>query len=72
MNYDTEQTARDTSAIRPFHFHSPDAELAELRRRISATRWPAEKRSQINRRAPNSRRCRNSRNVVSFGVENWL
>jgi pimeloyl-ACP methyl ester carboxylesterase len=40
MNYDTKQTARDTSAIRPFHFNAPDAELAELRRRISATRWP--------------------------------
>ena len=26
--------------IRPFSFHAPDAELAELRRRINATRWP--------------------------------
>jgi hypothetical protein len=30
----------DTTAIRPFHFSAPDAELAELRRRINATRWP--------------------------------
>lgn len=27
-------------AIRPFTFHAPQAELDELRRRISATRWP--------------------------------
>jgi pimeloyl-ACP methyl ester carboxylesterase len=29
-----------TSAIRPFHVDSPEAELTELRRRINATRWP--------------------------------
>ena len=28
------------AAIRPFRVNVPDAELAELRRRISATRWP--------------------------------
>jgi pimeloyl-ACP methyl ester carboxylesterase len=28
------------TAIRPFSFRASDAELAELRRRISATRWP--------------------------------
>ncbi len=32
--------ATDTTAIRPFRVHFPDAELAELRRRIDATRWP--------------------------------
>jgi pimeloyl-ACP methyl ester carboxylesterase len=26
--------------IRPFSFHAPEAELAELRRRINGTRWP--------------------------------
>ena len=26
--------------IRPFSFHAPDAELADLRRRINATKWP--------------------------------
>src|SRR6202521_1167992 len=26
--------------IRPFSFHAPEAELAELRRRINATKWP--------------------------------
>ena len=34
-----EEAARD-SAIRPFTFHAPEAELDELRRRIAATRWP--------------------------------
>src|SRR5688572_5637408 len=32
-------TASDT-AIRPFRFRAEDSELAELRRRIVATRWP--------------------------------
>ena len=27
-------------AIRPFHFHASDADLADLRHRIRATRWP--------------------------------
>ncbi len=27
-------------AVRPFQFHATDAELADLRRRIAATRWP--------------------------------
>ena len=35
----TEQTT-DKTAIRPFHFEVPEAELIELRRRINATRWP--------------------------------
>ena len=35
----TEQ-APDKTAIRPFQFNFPDAELADLRRRINATRWP--------------------------------
>jgi pimeloyl-ACP methyl ester carboxylesterase len=32
-------TGGDTS-IRPFRYHASDAELADLRRRIKATRWP--------------------------------
>ncbi|WP_019832053.1 epoxide hydrolase family protein [Sphingomonas sp. PR090111-T3T-6A] len=28
------------TAIRPFHFYATDAQLADLRRRIAATRWP--------------------------------
>jgi pimeloyl-ACP methyl ester carboxylesterase len=34
-----ERTA-DKKAIRPFRVNFPDADLAELRRRINATRWP--------------------------------
>jgi hypothetical protein len=32
--------AADTDAIRPFHVKFPETELAELRRRISATSLP--------------------------------
>jgi pimeloyl-ACP methyl ester carboxylesterase len=32
--------AADKTAIRPFQINVPEAELTELRRRISATRWP--------------------------------
>jgi len=35
----SEQTTGKT-AIRPFLFEAPEAELIELRRRINATRWP--------------------------------
>src|SRR6266576_5505317 len=34
----SEQT--DKTAIRPFQFNFPDAELVDLRRRVNATRWP--------------------------------
>src|SRR3954467_11840292 len=34
------KTADDT-AIRPFHIEVPEEQLAELRRRIEATRWPS-------------------------------
>ena len=30
----------NSAAIRPFHFSTPEAELTELRTRISATHWP--------------------------------
>ena len=30
----------DNTAIRPFHVNVPEAQLTELRKRISATRWP--------------------------------
>jgi hypothetical protein len=34
-------TVRETApAIRPFHVDVPEADLADLRRRIEATRWP--------------------------------
>lgn len=36
----TQQATGDNTAIRPFHMTFPDADLADLRRRIKATRWP--------------------------------
>ena len=36
-------SAADTGAdIRPFQVEIPEEELAELRRRVAATRWPSE------------------------------
>ena len=40
MNDVAQQNGSDKTAIRPFHVNVPEAELAELRRRIKATRWP--------------------------------
>jgi pimeloyl-ACP methyl ester carboxylesterase len=34
------QTGSDNTAVRPFQVGFPEAKLAELRRRINATRWP--------------------------------
>jgi pimeloyl-ACP methyl ester carboxylesterase len=34
------QTKADGAAIRPFRVHYPDEALADLKRRIAATRWP--------------------------------
>ena len=39
------------SEIRPFHVEIPEDELADLRRRILATRWPERRPSQISPRA---------------------
>ena len=36
----TSSTAGRPDAIRPFHINFPDADLADLRRRVLATRWP--------------------------------
>ncbi len=36
----TPRTEADPTAVRPFRFDVPEQELAELRRRIAATRWP--------------------------------
>jgi pimeloyl-ACP methyl ester carboxylesterase len=33
-------TTTDTTSIRPFHINFPDEDLADLRKRIEATRWP--------------------------------
>jgi pimeloyl-ACP methyl ester carboxylesterase len=35
-----EGTMADNTAIRPFHFEASQADLTDLRRRISATKWP--------------------------------
>jgi len=35
-----QQAGSDKTAIRPFHVDVPDAELADLRRRINAAKWP--------------------------------
>jgi pimeloyl-ACP methyl ester carboxylesterase len=40
MSVMTEKSA-DATAIRPFHLDVPEEQLAELRRRIEATRWPS-------------------------------
>ena len=37
---DTSATAAGSPEIRPFHFTVPEADVADLRRRIKATRWP--------------------------------
>ena len=34
------ERSAEMNAIRPFHVNVPEAELAELRRRIIATKWP--------------------------------
>ena len=34
--------AKDSGAIRPFHFHASDKSLADLRQRIAATKWPGQ------------------------------
>ena len=34
------ERSADKTAIRPFHFEAPEAELTELRRRVAATRFP--------------------------------
>src|SRR5690349_17240914 len=39
-NADTAASATSPDAIRPFHVHFPDDDLAELRLRLKKTRWP--------------------------------
>jgi hypothetical protein len=40
QNSATQRTTEQADAIRPFHVNVPEEELAELRRRIRATKWP--------------------------------
>ncbi len=35
------RTTTEAPSIQPFHVNVPDEELADLRRRIAATRWPS-------------------------------
>ena len=46
-----------------FKVSFPDEDLADLRRRIMATRWPDRERSRTQRKACSSRRCRSSRAI---------
>jgi len=36
----TQQTRNDNADVRPFNIVFPQSDLADLRRRINATRWP--------------------------------
>ena len=57
-------TAVETATeIRSFHVDIPEEELAELRRRIAATRLPPQSSSRTGRRACSWRRCRRSRST---------
>ena len=60
------QQGSDKSAIRPFSFNFTDADLADLRRRINATKWPERELVTVRRRACNSLLCRNSRATAGF------
>jgi pimeloyl-ACP methyl ester carboxylesterase len=40
MTQVAQPTRGDTTTVRPFEVNVPEADLAELRRRINATRWP--------------------------------
>ena len=40
MTEGAQETSSDRTAIRSFQVGFPEAELAELRRRVNATRWP--------------------------------
>ena len=40
MNAAAEQMGSDNTAIRPFKVSFPDSDLADMRKRINATKWP--------------------------------
>ena len=40
-------TVHSATDVRPFHVDIPEEKLAELRRRIAATRWPSANSSPI-------------------------
>ena len=55
--------AAGTNEIRPFTVSVPEAELAELRQRITATRYPERETVADAPRACSSRRSRSSRAI---------
>ena len=57
------EQASDNTAIRPFHVNVPQTELTELRRRINATKFPDERRFQMQPKACSSPRCRRWRAI---------
>jgi hypothetical protein len=42
------------AAIRPFKVHVPEADVADMRRRLAATRWPDKETVAVHRRAESS------------------
>jgi Epoxide hydrolase N terminus len=40
MTEGARQTGNDKTAVRPFHVNVPEAEFADLRRRVNAAKWP--------------------------------
>ena len=42
------------AAIRPFKVHVPEADVADMRRRLAATRWPDKETAAVHRRAESS------------------
>jgi len=52
--------ASGKTAIRPFRYQAPEAALADLLRRVAATRWPPRETVANDSRAYNSRPLRRS------------
>jgi epoxide hydrolase-like protein len=55
MTDGAQQASGDTTAIRPFKVGFPEAELAELRRRVNATRWPGRETVTDDSQGPQGR-----------------
>jgi len=57
------EQAADKNGIRPFRASVPDADLAELRRRIEATKWPERETVTDATQVSSSQQCRRSRAI---------
>jgi hypothetical protein len=55
--------AAKDDAIRPFRFTAPEAALVDLRRRISATKWPKRELVKDPTQGSSSQPCRSSRTI---------